>query len=204
MPERNPNGKSLHKNALAYLEVHDVNGEVIVADNGSTDGCGVIASSLVVLVSRKGYGSDGFQSMLFWVFAQMLEIQRGLLLSDVSFERVRRAMPLERGLALGMAFILMGMLTFVAAVFQWSAVGFGQLTQGTAIRSAVVSGATLVLGTQILYGSFFTFSSTGPGGNRLHALRWPAPPITRFSRSTNVLEIGFQCRVLVLYFAGGA
>jgi glycosyltransferase involved in cell wall biosynthesis len=99
----------------------------------------------------------GFQSMLFWVFAQTIAIQRGLLLRDVSFERFRRAMPLERGLALGAALILLGMLAFVAAMFQWSAVGFGQLTQGLATRLVVVSGAMLVLGTQILYGSFFLY-----------------------------------------------
>ena len=99
----------------------------------------------------------GFQSMLFWVFAQMIAIQRGLLLRDVSFERFRRAIPLERGLALGVALILLGMSAFAAAVFQWSAVGFGQLTQTTATRFVVVSAATLVLGTQILFGAFFLY-----------------------------------------------
>jgi glycosyltransferase involved in cell wall biosynthesis len=99
----------------------------------------------------------GFESILFWVFAKMIAIQRGLLLRDVSFERFRQAMPLERGLALGVALILLGMFALAAAMFQWSAVGFGQLAQGTALRLVIVSGTTLVLGTQIFYGSFFLY-----------------------------------------------
>jgi glycosyltransferase involved in cell wall biosynthesis len=99
----------------------------------------------------------GFEIMLFWVFANMIAIERGLLLSDIKIDRVRRAMPLERGLAVGAALILLGFATAVAALFEWSAVGFGALTQGSAMRLVIVSGTTLVLGTQILFGSFFLY-----------------------------------------------
>jgi hypothetical protein len=94
----------------------------------------------------------GFEVMLFWVFANT--IQRGLLPRDIKFEMLRRAMPLELGLVLGTVLILMGLVAFVAAISEWSAVGFGQLVQGAAMRLVIVSGTTFVLGTQILYGSF--------------------------------------------------
>jgi glycosyltransferase involved in cell wall biosynthesis len=99
----------------------------------------------------------GFEIMLFWVFANLLAIQRGLLPPDVKFERFRWMVPLERGLALGAALILLGFATAVAALSEWSAVGFGALTQGSAMRLVIVSGTTLVLGTQILFGSFFLY-----------------------------------------------
>lgn len=99
----------------------------------------------------------GFEIMLFWVFANMIAIQRGLLLPDIKLDRVRRTMPLERGLAVGAALILLGFATAVAALSEWSAVGFGVLTQGSAMRLVIVSGTTLVLGTQILFGSFFLY-----------------------------------------------
>jgi glycosyltransferase involved in cell wall biosynthesis len=99
----------------------------------------------------------GFEVMLFWVFANTAAIQRGLLLPDAKFERFRRAMPLERGLALGTVFILIGLVAFAAAVTEWSVVGFGQLVGGTAMRLVIVSGTTLVLGTQILYGSLLLY-----------------------------------------------
>ena len=99
----------------------------------------------------------GFEIMLFWLFAKMIAIQRGLLLRDLKFERLRRAIPLERGLTLGAALILLGVSACIAAISEWSAVGFGQLPQGTAMRMIILSGATVVLGTQILYGSFFLY-----------------------------------------------
>src|SRR3984893_13190470 len=94
----------------------------------------------------------GFESMLFWAFAKVIAIQRGLLLPDPYFERLRRVMPLERGLALGAVLLLLGLTTFGIALAQWSAAGFGELSNSSAIRFVIVSSTTLVLGTQILYG----------------------------------------------------
>jgi glycosyltransferase involved in cell wall biosynthesis len=99
----------------------------------------------------------GFEAMLFWAFAKVIAIQRGFLLQDAIFEKLRRAMPLERGLALGAAIILLGLAAFLAAITKWSAVGFGQLTGGAAMRLVIASSATLMLGTQILYGSFLLY-----------------------------------------------
>ena len=99
----------------------------------------------------------GFEVMLFWVFANTIAIQRGLLPRDVKFERLRRAMTLELGLALGMVLIVLGLGAFVVAIFEWSAVEFGQLVGGPTLRLVIVSGTTFVLGTQILYGAFFLY-----------------------------------------------
>ena len=64
-------------------------------------------------------------------------------------------MPLERRLALGVALILVGSVAFIVALSEWFGVGFGPLVGGRTLRLVIVSGATAVLGTQILYGSFF-------------------------------------------------
>jgi glycosyltransferase involved in cell wall biosynthesis len=99
----------------------------------------------------------GFEAMLFWAFAKVIAIQRGLLLHDPIFERLRRAMPLERGLASGGVLLVLGLSAFGAALAEWLSVGFGQLSSATAIRLVIVSSTTLVLGAQILYGSFFLY-----------------------------------------------
>ena len=97
----------------------------------------------------------GFESMLFWAFAKVIAIQRGLLLRDPLFERLRRAVPLERGLAIGVVLLLLGLITFGTALAEWAGVGFGALGRGRALRLVITSSATLVLGAQIVYGSFF-------------------------------------------------
>ena len=79
----------------------------------------------------------GFEIMLFWIFANTIAVQRGLLRADGKFERVRRAISLELGLVVGAALIRLGLITFAAAISQWSVVGFGQLTQGAAMRSVI-------------------------------------------------------------------
>jgi glycosyltransferase involved in cell wall biosynthesis len=99
----------------------------------------------------------GFEVMLFWVFANTIAIQRGLLPRNGKFESLRRAIPLERGLALGIALTLLGLVAFIGAISEWSGVGFGPLVGGKAMRLVIISGTTLVLGTQILYGSFFLY-----------------------------------------------
>lgn len=99
----------------------------------------------------------GFEAMLFWVFANTIAIQRGLLPRHANLERLRRAMPLERGLALGTALFLLGLVAFIGAISAWSSVAFGPLVGGKAMRLVIISGTTLVLGTQVLYGSFFLY-----------------------------------------------
>jgi glycosyltransferase involved in cell wall biosynthesis len=99
----------------------------------------------------------GFEAMLFWAFAKVIATQRGLLLRDAKFEKLRQAMPLERGLAFGAVLLLLGLAALGAAVSAWSDVAFGELRTGIAIRLVIVSSTTLVLGVQIVYGSFLLY-----------------------------------------------
>jgi glycosyltransferase involved in cell wall biosynthesis len=117
---------------------------------------GLVFAERTMVLTAAGI-NVGFEAVLFWIFAKLIATQRGLLLRDTSFERLRRGMRLERGLMLGAVLILLGLMAFAAAVSEWSAVGFGQLTGGAAMRLVITAGTTFVLGTQILYGSFFLY-----------------------------------------------
>jgi glycosyltransferase involved in cell wall biosynthesis len=132
-----------------------------------------LAGTLILLVKDLPFGSIifsertmvitaaavnvGFEAMLFWLFANTIAIQRGLLPRHTSFERLRRKMTLERGLSLGTALVVLGLVAFIGALSEWSDVGFGALVGGKAMRLVIVSGTTLVLGTQMLYGSSFLY-----------------------------------------------
>jgi glycosyltransferase involved in cell wall biosynthesis len=145
-----PRGLFLYPGAAIFLL--GLVGTLILFAGDAPIGGVVFAEHTMVLTAAAI--NIGFEAMLFWVFAKVIAIQRGLLLPDKRFERLRETMPLERGLAVGAALILLGLAAFVAAVAAWSDVGFGQLPRGTAIRLVIASSTTLVLGTQIAYGSF--------------------------------------------------
>ena len=127
----------------------------------------------------------GFQAMLFWIVANTIGIQRGFLPHYTNFVRFRRMIHLERGLALGTALILLGFAAFIGALFEWSAVGFGPLIGGKATRWVIISGTTVMLGTQVLYGSFLLYVleyRAAAGAGRSSDV--PSPlPISSFSRS---------------------
>jgi glycosyltransferase involved in cell wall biosynthesis len=99
----------------------------------------------------------GFEAMMFWAFAKVIAIQRGLLMRDTLFERLRQTIPLERGLTIGTILLVLGLITFGVALAEWFNVGFGRLSSATAIRLVIASSTMLVLGAQILYGSFFFY-----------------------------------------------
>jgi uncharacterized membrane protein len=75
----------------------------------------VVTSALIII---------GFQAVEFWVFAKVIAMQRGLLVSDPVFNRLRRLAPLERCLAAGAALVLCGGLAVLIAVGYWSSFGF--------------------------------------------------------------------------------
>jgi len=127
---------------------------VLFSGNISLGGLGFAEHSMVMTAAAVNVG---FEAMLFWAFAKVIAIQRGLLLHDALFERLRRVVPLERGLALGASLLVLGLITFGVALTQWYKVGFGQLAGGRAIRLVILSSVTLMLGAQILYGSFFLY-----------------------------------------------
>jgi glycosyltransferase involved in cell wall biosynthesis len=148
-----PRGLFLYPGAVIFLLGLAGTFALFVAD--VTIGRLVFAEHTMVLTAAAI--NIGFEAMLFWAFAKVIAIQRGYLMHDLVFEKLRKAMPLERGLALGLLFIVLGCAAFASAVAKWSSVGFGSLGEGAAMRLVIASSATLVLGTQILYGSFLLY-----------------------------------------------
>jgi glycosyltransferase involved in cell wall biosynthesis len=127
---------------------------ILFTGNIAVGGVGFAEHTMVMTAAAINIG---FEAMLFWAFAKVIAIQRGLLLHDALFERLRQAIPLERGLILGVILLLLGLTILGVALTKWFNVGFGQLAEGSAIRLVIASSSTLMLGAQILYGSFFLY-----------------------------------------------
>jgi hypothetical protein len=108
----------------------------------------VVSSAMIVI---------GFQSVLFWVFAKIVAMQRGLLPPDAGFDRVRRSFSLELGVSIGSAVALVGLAADVYAVLSWSQQGFGQLERGSLIGVVCAGSTALTIGFQFIFGSFFMY-----------------------------------------------
>jgi glycosyltransferase involved in cell wall biosynthesis len=97
----------------------------------------------------------GYQSMMFAAFAKTFAVTEGVLPRDPRVERFSKAVPLERGLLLGVVAAVVGGVMLLAAVNEWRMREFGRLDYADTMR-LVVPGVTLaVLGYQTILGCFF-------------------------------------------------
>jgi hypothetical protein len=97
----------------------------------------------------------GYQSMLFSLVAKTFAVTEGLLPADPKVDRLRRFVPLERGLVLAGVAVLLGSVMLLAALNQWRVSDFGRLNYADTMR-VVVPGVTLaVLGYQTMLSFFF-------------------------------------------------
>lgn len=97
----------------------------------------------------------GYQSILFAIFTKTFAISEGLMPDDPSMNRFFELVYLERGLIIGGASLLVGLLLLLLAVNQWRLHDFGRLDYSQTMRW-VIPGATLTaLGFQTILSSFF-------------------------------------------------
>lgn len=106
----------------------------------------LLVASLALLV--------GQQAMLFATFAKMFSISEGLMPPDARLDRFFKAFTLEKGLALGAAATVFGVLFLLAAVNAWRAVGFGPLDYAHTMRMVIPAVTLMALGIQSIFGSF--------------------------------------------------
>jgi glycosyltransferase involved in cell wall biosynthesis len=96
----------------------------------------------------------GFQSVLFAIFAKVYATSHGLLPEDPRLERLERALPLERLLALAAVVVITGLVLLGVALNRWRLADFGALDYASTMR-VVIPGVTLIaLGFQAILGGF--------------------------------------------------
>ncbi len=96
----------------------------------------------------------GMQLCLFALFARVSAQNAGLLPRQPSVDRLLRTLTLERGLLLGLAVAMCGLLWSGAAFWQWREAGFGALDPRVVMRDTIPAAALMVGGMEIMLASF--------------------------------------------------
>lgn len=97
----------------------------------------------------------GYQSILFGLFAKVFAVSEGLLPRDTSYDRFLRHVNLERGLALGGAVVVVGVVLLLIALMRWWKVGFGDLDYAATMRWVIPGVTFTALGFETVLSSFF-------------------------------------------------
>src|SRR5438876_1898527 len=97
----------------------------------------------------------GYQSILLFVFAELMAVETGLHPLGSRFAFLQQRRTLERFMVIGVTLIIVGVVLGIIAARQWSLVGFGSLRPALTIRFVICSVLFLLLGGQTLLGGFY-------------------------------------------------
>jgi glycosyltransferase involved in cell wall biosynthesis len=97
----------------------------------------------------------GYQLIVFALFTRVFAITEGFAPMPAIFDTIFRYASLELGLVVGLVASLAGLGILLAAVWSWSAVGFGVLDARETMRQVIPGSILLVLGIQTIFSSFF-------------------------------------------------
>jgi glycosyltransferase involved in cell wall biosynthesis len=96
----------------------------------------------------------GMQLCLFALFARVSAQNAGLLPRRAELDRLLRALTLERGLLLGLALALCGLVWSAAAFWEWREAGFGALDPRIVMRDTIPATTLMVGGMEIMLAAF--------------------------------------------------
>jgi hypothetical protein len=97
----------------------------------------------------------GQQAIAFALFAKTFAIGEGLLPLDRRTARFFEVATLERGLLLGAAMMLIGLVMLSLIAVEWWRSAFGPLDYPRTMRVAIPGATLTALGLQTVLGSFF-------------------------------------------------
>ncbi len=113
---------------------------------GGLDIAGLMYASALTII--------GYQALWFGLLMQTYAESRGILPEGPRMRRIRRLLTLERGLILGAAMLVVGVLVAIISVLRWRSAHFGPLNPAQNVRVITPAILGLVLGSQTILGSF--------------------------------------------------
>lgn len=117
---------------------------------------GAIGFDVTTMVYASALCVIGYQSLLFFWLTKLYATQEGFLPASPRYKSVIARWSQERGLVLGLALFLLGVVVGIVQVVRWGALDFGPLDAAEVVRIAVPSSLGLMLGFQTMMMSFFS------------------------------------------------
>lgn len=128
--------------ALSVLALGQMIFGKVVLDVGT-----MMAASMFLMI--------GVQLLSFAVFTRVFAVGEGLLPPNPKLQRILEAFTLEWGVFLGIIMSLIGLGIFGFAFWDWQKAGFQGLSYGDNLRRIIPASTLIVLGVQLVFGSFF-------------------------------------------------
>jgi glycosyltransferase involved in cell wall biosynthesis len=128
--------------ALSVLALGQMIFGKVVLDVGT-----MLAASMLLLI--------GVQLVYFAVFTRVFAEHEGLLPPNQKLRRFLSAFTLEWGVFSGVVLCMIGVLLFGLAFWTWQKAGFQGLPYSENLRRIIPASTMIVLGIQLLFGSFF-------------------------------------------------
>jgi glycosyltransferase involved in cell wall biosynthesis len=116
---------------------------------------GAVTFDVDTLVAASAMVVIGFQSVLFWLFTQVYAGSEGFLPEEPKVQRLLGKLSLERGLLLGAAIGVAGLVGLIFSLEYWHGQKFGQLDYEHALRLMIPSVTALIVSCQVILGTFF-------------------------------------------------
>lgn len=97
----------------------------------------------------------GVQSISFSLFAKFISIKLNIIPKNKKIEDITRVVTLEKGLVLGLIFIVLGLVGSIVVFAHWGGMSFGQLDSTKTMRFVIPSVTSITVGLQMILNSFF-------------------------------------------------
>jgi len=116
---------------------------------GVTFNVGTLAVSCMMAIA-------GFELITFAFFTKVFAIAEGLLPDDPKLSLALKLFTLEKGILIGIAVLLAGVILLARSIWLWGQAHFGQLpSMEENLRRLLPAAALMVLGIQGIFSSFF-------------------------------------------------
>ena len=104
----------------------------------------------------------GYQSLMFFWLTKLFATQEGFLPASPRYRAVVANWSAERGLLVGLALFVIGIVIGIVQVVRWGGLDFGPQDAADVVRIAIPSALGIMLGFQTMMMSFFSGVLTTP------------------------------------------